>query len=95
MVGLVLHAQLADELAARLEGHRWVELILVGAATALDCPVVFRAAGRSVLVGDAEIMQMPGEVGAPFGPGICLNPPDRGGERLAEFVDEVNGGLNG
>jgi hypothetical protein len=76
MVVLVLpRAQLADELVAGLEGHPSVELILVGAMTALDFPVGFRAAGRDVLVGDAEIMQMPGEVGAPFGPVVSLNPP--------------------
>jgi len=69
MVVLVLpRAQLADELMAGLEGHPSIELLLVGAMTALDFPVGFRAARRDVLVGDAEITQMPGEVGAPFGP---------------------------
>src|ERR1700737_1409330 len=96
MVVLVLpRAQLADELLAGLEGHPSVELLLVGAMTALDFPIGLRPAGRVVLVGDAELMQMPGEVGAPFGAVVRLNPPDRGGERLAEFVDEVNGGLDG
>src|SRR5689334_8087759 len=38
---------------------------------------------------------MPGEVGAPFGPVVSLNAPDRGRERLAHLVDEVNGGLDG
>src|SRR6185503_3905880 len=83
------------ELVAGREGHSPVELLLVGAMAALDFPVGFRAAGGDVLVGDAEIMQMPGEVGAPFGAVVSLNPPDRRGERLSDLVDEVNGGLDG
>ena len=65
MVILVLpRAQLANELRSGLEGHPAVELILVGTMTALDFPVGLRAAGRDVLVGDAEIVKMPSEVGA-------------------------------
>jgi hypothetical protein len=95
MVVLVLpRAQLADELGPGREGHSPVELILVGAMAALDLPIRLGAAGRDVLVGDAEIVEMPGEVGAPFGAVIGLNPPDRCGERLADLVDEVNGGLD-
>jgi hypothetical protein len=57
MVVLVLpRAQLADELPSGCEGHPPVELILVGAMTALDFPIGLRAAGRDVLVGNAEIM---------------------------------------
>jgi hypothetical protein len=56
MVVLVLpRAQLADELPSGCEGHPPVELILVGAMTALDF-IGLRAAGRDVLVGNAEIM---------------------------------------
>ena len=68
MVVLVLpRAELADELRSSLEGHPPVEFLLVGAMTALDLAIGLRAAGRDVLVSDAEIVQVPGEVGPPFG----------------------------
>ena len=68
MVVLVFpRAQLADEFPSGCEGPPPVELILVGAMTALDFPIGLRAAGRDVLVGEAEIMEMPREVGAPVG----------------------------
>ena len=41
-------------------------------------------------MGDAEIAQMPREVDAPFGAVVRLNPA----VRLANRVDEVNGGLD-
>ena len=40
-------------------------------------------------------MEMPREVGPPFGVVVGLNPADRHGECLPHFVDELNGGLNG
>ena len=96
MVVLVLpRAQLADKLRAGPKGHPPVELALVGAMAAFNLPIGFRTAGWDVPVGNAEIMEMPREVGPPFRAVVSLNPADRHGECLPHFVDELNGGLNG
>jgi hypothetical protein len=87
-------AQLADELPPGGEGPPPVELILVRAMTALDFPIGLRAAGRDVLVGDAEIMETPRKVGAPFGAVVRLNSADGCRKGALDFVDEVDGGLD-
>jgi hypothetical protein len=60
-------AQFTDEFRRGGGGHASVRLILVGAMTALDFPIGCQATGRDVRVGDAKIMKMPREIGAPFG----------------------------
>src|SRR5215467_602895 len=78
MVVFVLpRPQLTDEFRAGPKGHPPVELALVGAMAALNLPIGFRTAGWDVLVGNAEIMEMPCEVGPPFGAVVGLNPADR------------------
>ena len=78
MVVLVLpRPQLADKLRAGPKGHPPVELVLVSPMAALNLPIGFRTAGWDALVGNAEIMEMPREVGPPFGAVVGLNPADR------------------
>ena len=87
--------QLADKFRAGPKGHPLVEFVLVGAMTTFDLAIGLRTAGWDVPVGDAEIVQMPGEISAPFGAVVSLNPPDCRRKRLADLIYEVNGGLDG
>ena len=59
----------------------------------LDLPVHLRAARRYVLVRNAEIGKMPGELWSERRAVIGLNFLNRERKMLADFPEEVDGGL--
>ena len=63
--------------------------------TALDLTVGFWAAGRDVLVLDAEVVKVPGEVGSELGAIVRPDRLDCDGQALPELdIDEVDRGAN-
>lgn len=60
--------------------------------TALDFPIRLGAAGLDVHLGDPEVVEMPGEVGAPLGAVVSSNPAARRWKSVSGLLDEVNGG---
>jgi len=74
MIVLVLPApQLGGELRDGAEGRTAIELLAIGAMAALDFSVALRAPRRNVAMGDAEIAQVPGEIGPELVPVIGLD----------------------
>src|SRR5207245_4469214 len=65
-----------------------IELVGVGSMTALDLPVARRAASWDSAVQNADILEVPGEVGTELGPVVGLNPLDRHREAPPHLVDE-------
>ena len=82
-------AELLGELSRASKDGAAIELILVGSVTALDLPVAFRATSRDVAVREAEIAEVPSEVGAELGAMVGLDPLNGRREAAAQFVDEV------
>src|SRR5207247_1378454 len=80
---------LLGELSLASKDGAAIELILVGSVTALDLPVAFRATSRDVAVREAEIAEVPSEVGAELGAMVGLDPLNGRREAAAQFVDEV------
>ena len=70
-----------------------VKLLRVGLVASLDLPVHLRAARRYVLVGNTEIGKMPGELWPERRAVIGLNFLNSKGKVLADFPEEVDGGL--
>ena len=70
-----------------------IELLRIGLVASLDLPVHLRAARRYVLVGDAEIGKMPSELWPERRAVIGLNLLNSKGKMLADFPEEVDGGL--
>ena len=71
-----------------------VELLRIGFMAPLDLTVHLRAARRYMFVGDAEIGKMPGELGSERRAVIGLNLLNSEGKMLADFPEEVDGGLS-
>jgi hypothetical protein len=68
MIIFVLPAlQALAELFARPELRASIELVRIRSMAALDLPVAFGAPPRDPPVQDADIVQVPGEVGAELG----------------------------
>ena len=68
MVVLVLPlTEFLGELNRAAKDRAAIELVLVGSVTTLDLPVAFGAAARDVAVREAEIPEVPSEVGAELG----------------------------
>ena len=78
MVVLVLPAgELLGQLLGTLELRPPIELVGVGSMTSLDLPVALWATSWDSAVQNADILEVPGEVGAELGPVVGLNPLDR------------------
>jgi len=77
-----------------LEMPSLVELLRVGLVASLDLPVHLRAARRYVFMGNAEIGKMPGELESERRTVIGLNLLNGKRKMLADFPEEVNGGLS-
>ena len=71
-----------------------VELLRIGFMAPLDLTVHLRATRRYMFVGNAEIGKMPGELGSERRAVIGLNFLNSEGEMLADFPEEVDGGLS-
>ena len=86
--------QFSSQIPFMFEMPSLVELLGVGLVASLDLPVQFRTARRYMLVGDAEIGEMPGELGSERRAVIGLNLLNGEGEMLANFSEKVDGGLS-
>src|SRR5206468_735529 len=82
-------AELLGELSRASKDGAAIELILVGSVTALDLPVTFGATAGDVAVREAEVAEVPSEVGAELGAMVGLDPLNGRRESAAQFVDEV------
>jgi hypothetical protein len=90
MVVLVLpSAKLLGELTGIAEDRPAIELVLIGAVAPFHLAIALRTAPGNVAMRDAEIAQMPGEVGAELGAMVGLDPLNGRRESAAQFVDEV------
>jgi hypothetical protein len=86
--------QFASQIPFMFEMPSLVELLRVGLVASLNLPVHLRAAWRYMFVGDAEIGKMPGELGSERRAVIGLNLLNNEREMLADFPEEVDGGLS-
>ena len=88
MIIFVLPAlQALAELFARPELRASIELVRIRSMAALDLPVAFGAPPRDPPVQDADIVQVPGEVGAELGAVVGLNPLDRHRQAPTDLVE--------
>src|SRR5262245_43043252 len=94
MVVLVLPGELLGQLLGTIELRAPIELVGVGSMAALDLPVALGTTPRDPAVQNADILEMPGEVGAELGPVVGLNSLDRHRQTLAHLVDESDRGLD-
>jgi len=84
-------SQFGGELGNRAKRCAAIEPVLVGPVTALDLAVALRASRRDMAMRDAEIVEVPGEVGPELSPVIGLNALDGDRQPLADLVDERDG----
>ena len=70
-----------------------VELLRIGFMAPFDLPVHLRATWRYVFMRDAEIGKVPSELWSERRPVIGLNLLNGKGKMLADFPEEVDGGL--
>jgi hypothetical protein len=70
-----------------------VELLGISFMTSFDLPVHFRAAWWYVFVRDAQVRKMPGELRSERRAVIGLDSLNGKGEMLADFLEEIDGGL--
>jgi hypothetical protein len=95
VVVLVLPAgELFGKLLGTLELRPPIELVGVGSMAALDLPVALGATSWDPAVQNADILEVPGEVGAELGPVVGLNPLDRHRQAPAHLVYELDRGLD-
>ncbi len=87
--------QLLGELAGASDNHPAVELVRVRPVAAFHLPSAFRTAAWDVPVRDAEISQVPREVGTELGAMIGLNSLNGHRESAADRLDELSGRLDG
>jgi hypothetical protein len=71
-----------------------VELLFVRAMAPFAFAVALRAPGRDVSVGDAQVQEMPHEVGSELRPAIGLDALDGDREAPAHLLYEVDGVLD-
>ena len=89
MVVFVLPAaEFGGQLARCAECRPAIKLLPIRAMASFDFAVDLRTAWRDVLVRDAEVAEMLGEVGAEFAAVVGLHPLDRHRKPLPDFVDE-------
>lgn len=81
-------AKLLGELTGIAEDRSAIELVFIGAVAPFQA-IAFRAAPGNVAMGDPEIAEMLGEVGAELGATVGLDPLNGRRESAAQFVDEV------
>src|SRR6202047_2105862 len=80
--------QFGGELPGRAEDRSPVKLLSIGAVAALDFAVDLGAARRDAPMRDAEIPEMPGEIGPELIAVVRLNPLDGHREPLAHLVEK-------
>src|SRR5262249_52093181 len=89
MVVLVLPAPKSGaKLGRGAERHPSVELLFVRAVTALHLAVHLGTARRNPTVGDSEIPEVPGEVGAKLVAVVSLHPLNGHREPLTDLVEK-------
>src|SRR5262245_11210270 len=81
-------AQFNRELGGCSKRRPAVELLLVGAVAPLDLAVHFGTPRRDVAMGNAQVAQMPGEVGSEFTPVVGLDTLDGHRQPVPDFVDK-------
>ena len=96
MIVLVLPAShLGGELGDGAEGRTMIEFLAIGPMAALDFSVALRAPRRNVAIGDAEIAQVPGEIGPELVPVIGLDALNGDGQPTADLVNKRDGVRDG
>jgi len=85
--------ELAGEILPAPAGSAFLKFFSVGLVAPLNLSVYLRATWRNVVVRDAEIGEVPGELRPKGRVVVCLNPVDREGEMLSDFLQELDGGL--
>src|SRR5690242_8258042 len=85
--------QFSSQIPFMFEMPSLVELLRIGFMASLDLSVHFWATWRYMFVGDAEIGEMPGELGSEGRTVIGLNLLNSEGEVLADLLKKVDGGL--
>src|SRR5262249_14335269 len=80
--------ELLGQLLGTLELCPPIELVGVGSMTALDLADALRATSWDSAVQNADILEVPGEVGTELGPVVGLNPLDRRRQASPYLVDE-------
>ena len=92
MVVFVLPAaEFGGQLTRCAECRPAIKLLPIRAVASFDFAVYLRAAWRDVLMRDAEVAEMPGEVGAEFAAVVGLYPLNRHRKPLPDLVDEGDG----
>ena len=92
MVVFVLPAaEFGGQLTRCAECRPAIKLLPIRAVASFDFAVYLRAAWRDVLMRDAEVAEMPGEVGAEFAAVVGLYPLNRPRKPLPDLVDERDG----
>jgi hypothetical protein len=95
VVVLVLPAsELFGKLLGTLELRAPIELVHVGSMAALHLPVALGTPTRDPAVQNADILEVPGEVGAELRTVVGLNPLDRHRQAPTHLVDERDRGLD-
>jgi hypothetical protein len=88
-------AKFLSELGRVSQDHAPVEFVFVGPMTALDFSIRLGAAPRNLPMGNPEVPQVPGEVGAKLGSMVRLDALDSHRQAPTHFFDERGGRLDG
>jgi hypothetical protein len=87
-------AELGGQLARGPKDLGPIELVLIGPMTPFDLAVCFGAPCWDVSVGNPEVSQMPGEVGAELGAVVGLNALNRDRQSATKLVDKGRRGAD-
>ena len=66
-------------------------VVLFGVVAQLNLAVTLRAPGRNVPIGDLDVAQVPGDLGAGVRPVIRLDALNSYGNRTTQLLDEIDG----
>jgi hypothetical protein len=85
--------ELASEILPAAEGSPFVEFFGVGLMAPFDLPVDLWASWWDMVMRDAKIREVPGELRSKGRVVVCLNSVDRKGEMLSDLLQELHRGL--